>query len=170
MFGVGKRQRLYISSADFMTRNTMRRIEVAVRVESDVLRHRISQMFAKMMADNVKGRRMKPDGTYVHRQARKNLLNSQEYFYSQAYEAAEAVLKQKKEKEQKKLNKQAKKAASDKNGKQGKKALAEPEKHETENKEKIKSVKKNTASDKRGKQGKKALVESEKHETENKEK
>lgn len=163
MFGVGKRQRLYISSADFMTRNTMRRIEVAVRVESDALRHRISQMFAKMMADNVKGRRMKPDGTYVHRQARKNLLNSQEYFYSQAYEAAEAVLKQKKEKEQKKLNKQAKKAMSDKSGKQGKKALAEPKKHETENKGKIKSVKKNAASDKSGKQGKKALAEPEKN-------
>ena len=163
MFGVGKRQRLYISSADFMTRNTMRRIEVAVRVESDALRHRISQMFAKMMADNVKGRRMKPDGTYVHRQARKNLLNSQEYFYSQAYEVAEAVLKQKKEKEQKKLNKQAKKAVSDKSGKQGKKALAEPKKHETENKGKIKSVKKNAASDKSGKQGKKALAEPEKN-------
>ena len=52
---------------------------------------------------------------------------------------------------------------SDKSGKQGKKALAEPKKHETENKGKIKSVKKNAASDKSGKQGKKALAEPEKN-------
>lgn len=88
IFGTGKRQKLYISSADFMTRNTMKRIEVAVEIESEPLKRRINQMFKTMMSDNVKGRLMKPDGTYVRRQLRKKNINSQEYFYEEAYEAS----------------------------------------------------------------------------------
>lgn len=116
IFGTGERQRLYISSADFMTRNTMRRIEVAVRVESDSLRHRIAQMFKTMMADNVKGRLMKPDGTYVRRQARKRAVNSQEQFYEQAYAEAEKVQREKQEKEAKKAGKGAVKKETAKGG------------------------------------------------------
>ncbi len=112
IFGAGKRQQLYISSADFMTRNTTRRIEVAVQVESDVLRRRISQMFGKMLADNVKGRLMKSDGTYIRRQPRKNPVNSQEFFYEQAYCAAEAAEKER----------QAKAAGKKQAGKAGKQA------------------------------------------------
>lgn len=117
IFGAGERQKLYISSADFMTRNTTHRIEVAVCVEADPLRRRIAQMFKTMMADNVKGRRMKPDGTYVRRQARKKAVNSQELFYAQAYEQAEKALRE----QQKKDTKKTKKAAEE--GKAGTKAV-----------------------------------------------
>ena len=95
VFGTGERRKLYISSADFMTRNTMRRIEVAVRIENDSLRHRIAQMFKLMLSDNVKGRLMKPDGTYVRRQVRKKAVNSQEIFYEQAYAEAQKALLEK---------------------------------------------------------------------------
>lgn len=111
MFGSGKRQKVYISSADFMTRNTTRRIEVAVRIESSALSHRIAQTFKVMMSDTVKGRLMKPNGTYVRRRARKGSVNSQEYFYEQAYEnAAKAVKKQAAEKAAKKKSEKKKKA------------------------------------------------------------
>lgn len=126
IFGTGKRQKLYISSADFMTRNTMHRIEVAVRVESDPLRRRISQMFGRMLADNVKGRLMKPDGTYTRRQARKNPMNSQEFFYEQAYRAAEeAELERKQKAEKNSGKKQAEKAEkAEKAGRTGEKKQA----------------------------------------------
>lgn len=112
IFGVGKRQKLYISSADFMTRNTMRRIEVAVCVESEPIQRRIFKMFKTMMADNVKGRLMKPDGSYVHRQARKNIVNSQEYFYEQAYAASEKAESERLAKSAKSVKKSEKKAES----------------------------------------------------------
>ncbi len=106
IFGTGKRQKLYISSADFMTRNTTRRIEVAVPVLSEPLKRRIAQMFKEMLNDNIKGRLMKSDGTYVRRVVRKKKLNAQEYFYEQAYAAAKAAAAEKKS-EKKAVSKKA---------------------------------------------------------------
>lgn len=119
IFGTGKRQKLYISSADFMTRNTMKRIEVAVEVKSELLRRRINQMFKTMMSDNIKGRLMKPNGTYVRRPKRKKNINSQEFFYEQAYEASIASIKAAKEKQGKKstAGKTGKKSGADKSAK-----------------------------------------------------
>ncbi len=121
MFGTGERQKLYISSADFMTRNMVHRIEVAVCVEADPLRRRIAQMFKLMMADNVKGRLMRPDGTYVRRQVRKKEINSQELFYAQAYEQAEKEQRERQEKEAKEAKKAGKDTAAHKAVKTGKK-------------------------------------------------
>ena len=54
---------------------------------------------------------MKPDGTYTRRQARKNPMNSQEFFYEQAYRAAEEAELERKQKEEKNSGKkQAEKA------------------------------------------------------------
>ena len=53
------------------------------------LRARIQEMFITMLSDNVKAREQQPDGTYTREPAQEPLINSQEYFYEQAYEALE---------------------------------------------------------------------------------
>ena len=90
IFGTETRARIYIASADFMTRNTTRRVEVAVPIEDVDLRARIQEMFITMLSDNVKAREQQPDGTYVCLTPEENApLNSQEYFFDTAYAAAE---------------------------------------------------------------------------------
>ena len=91
IFGSGERRRVYISSADFMTRNTERRVEVAAPVLCRELSDRIAEMFNTMLRDNVKAREQSADGTYHHvmRAEGEQPLNSQLYFYEQAYRAAE---------------------------------------------------------------------------------
>ena len=90
IFGTETRVRIYIASADFMTRNTTRRVEVAVPIEDVDLRARIQEMFITMLSDNVKAREQQPDGTYVCLTPEENTpLNSQEYFFDAAYAAAE---------------------------------------------------------------------------------
>ena len=89
IFGTETRARIYIASADFMTRNTTRRVEVAVPIEDVDLRARIQEMFITMLSDNVKAREQQPDGTYVCLTPEENTpLNSQEYFFDAAYAAA----------------------------------------------------------------------------------
>ena len=90
IFGTETRARIYIASADFMTRNTTRRVEVAVPIEDVDLRARIQEMFITMLSDNVKAREQQPDGTYVCLTPEENApLNSQEFFFDAAYAAAE---------------------------------------------------------------------------------
>ncbi len=97
IFGRGEDMALYISSADFMTRNTIRRVEVAVPVLDKDIRKRILNIFGTMLADNVKARVMLPDGSYMHRRDIEEItpdtprINCQEYFIKEAYERAEKV-------------------------------------------------------------------------------
>lgn len=63
-FGKGENQKLYISSADFMTRNTERRVEVAAPVLDKDIKNRINEMLALQMKDNVKARLINPKGKY----------------------------------------------------------------------------------------------------------
>ncbi len=88
LFGVGERQRVYLASADFMTRNTLRRVEVAAPVLDPDLRARLSEMFQTMLRDNRQARELRPTGEYVRRSDEDAPLNAQEYFYRQAYERA----------------------------------------------------------------------------------
>lgn len=83
----GKEQKIYIGSADYMSRNTIRRVEVAAPVEDEKLKKRIREMFSILMHDNVKARIMQNDGTYIRAERSENEeeLNSQEYFYEEAY-------------------------------------------------------------------------------------
>lgn len=91
IFGRGERRRVYISSADFMTRNTERRVEVAAPILDTSLADRVCDIFSTMLADNVKARELGADGQYVHvSSAGKIPLNSQLYFYDEAYKAAAA--------------------------------------------------------------------------------
>ncbi|MBS6396419.1 MAG: polyphosphate kinase 1 [Clostridiales bacterium] len=85
MFGTPERRKMYIASADFMTRNTVKRVEVAVPVETEELRMRLEWIFVTMLSDNVKTRIMKPDGLYEKLPIENAALNSQELFFQEAY-------------------------------------------------------------------------------------
>jgi polyphosphate kinase len=94
IFGTPDRDNIYISSADFMTRNMERRVEIAAPIYDDSIKTRIRNMFHIMECDTVKARQLCSDGNYVHRtiadikdftdeeweQASEGLrINSQEY-------------------------------------------------------------------------------------------
>ena len=89
MFGVEQRQRVYIASADFMTRNTLRRVEVAAPILDAQLRRRLNDMFEVMLRDNRQARELQPNGEYVRVRNQGQAVNAQELFYRQAYEQAE---------------------------------------------------------------------------------
>lgn len=88
IFGKGGDSEVYIASADFMTRNTTKRVEVAAPVYSPELKERILESFNLMLRDNVKASVLKSDGNYYHRDGGDIQLNSQEYFYADAYRKA----------------------------------------------------------------------------------
>lgn len=91
IFGVGENSKVYISSADLMTRNTLHRVEVAAPIYNDFIKKRILNMFDKMMHDNVKARIMQRDGNYVRAACAGEKINSQEDFYDEAYAAAKSA-------------------------------------------------------------------------------
>ncbi len=95
IFGKNERRRLYISSADFMTRNTERRVEVAAPIKNKAIQTKLLAIFDAMLRDNVKARIQLPDGTYVHKERKEGepSLDSQKFFYEQAYGNAEAAAK-----------------------------------------------------------------------------
>lgn len=88
IFGTGERQSVYIASADFMTRNTLRRVEVAAPILDAGLRRRLTEMFQTMLRDNQQARELQNTGKYVRVQNNDPPLNSQEFFYRQAYQQA----------------------------------------------------------------------------------
>ena len=88
-FGMGDREKVYIASADFMTRNTVRRVEVAAPILDPELRTRLDEMFDIMMKDDEKGKQLTAKGTYMDRDLQEVKLDSQELFYAMAYSAAE---------------------------------------------------------------------------------
>ena len=65
-FGKGEATKLYIASADWMTRNTENRVEVACPVEKQALKEQILEMFDIQFHDTKKGRRIGTDGCYHH--------------------------------------------------------------------------------------------------------
>ena len=88
-FGTPEREKVYIASADYMTRNTVRRVEVAAPVLDDKLRQRLDDMFDTMMHDDEKGKRLNAKGNYEDRIVNDTKLDSQELFYEQAYQNAQ---------------------------------------------------------------------------------
>ncbi len=85
IFGTEERSKVYIASADFMTRNTVRRVEVAAPVEDVRLKECLLKDFRIMLNDNVQARKMNPDGNYTRIRNDKEPLSAQEYFYEEAY-------------------------------------------------------------------------------------
>lgn len=88
-FGTKERENVYIASADFMTRNTLRRVEVAASVLDERLKNQLDWMFETMMKDDEKGKCLTEKGIYVDRNLHVQKLNSQECFYEAAYANAE---------------------------------------------------------------------------------
>ena len=79
-FGDGEDRVTYISSADLMTRNTDKRVEIATPVLDKTIENTIVNMLEVMLADNVKARKLLPDGRYVAQETAGEPINSQELF------------------------------------------------------------------------------------------
>ncbi|MBQ2054633.1 MAG: polyphosphate kinase 1 [Eubacterium sp.] len=88
IFGKGEREEMFIGSADFMTRNTVRRVEVATPLYDKDIRDRVRSFFQLQMSDNVKARELKKDGSYDYVKHTKPEIDSQSIFYEEVYKAA----------------------------------------------------------------------------------
>ena len=88
IFGCGERRKYYISSADFMTRNTVKRVEVAAPVYDLAIRARIQGIFDLMLSDNQKARDESAEGVYALVPHEGEPVNSQEILYQEAYDRA----------------------------------------------------------------------------------
>ena len=86
-FGDGEQQKIFISSADFMTRNTERRVEVACPIFSTSVKDKIREVMEAAEYDNVKARILQPDGTYIKKGAGQNPVNSQLLLMNRAQES-----------------------------------------------------------------------------------
>lgn len=80
IFGEGERKKVYISSADYMTRNTVRRVEVAVPILEKDLQQKVEEIFVTMWSDNVKARVMQQDGTYIRENTGDTAFCAQEFY------------------------------------------------------------------------------------------
>ncbi|MFI3170918.1 MAG: polyphosphate kinase 1 [Eubacteriales bacterium] len=97
-FGKGAEQEIYIGSADMMTRNTEKRVEVACPILDDDIKNRLNRMLTLMLKDNIKGRMMMNDGTYCKIPVAQTAVNAQEALMQEAMNAVQ------KEVEEVKLN------------------------------------------------------------------
>ena len=87
IFGRGARARYYIGSADWMTRSTLRCVEIAAPVTAPALKARLQHIFDTMLADNCNARVQQPDGSYVRRMPGADAVDCQAQFYEEAYQA-----------------------------------------------------------------------------------
>lgn len=85
MFGTKEQRKYYIASADFMTRNTVKRVEVASPVYDPAIQKKLEYIFDTMNHDNQKAREMHGDGMYYKVHNEEEPLNSQERLYEDAY-------------------------------------------------------------------------------------
>ena len=88
IFGNGEEAQYYIGSADFMTRNTVKRVEVAAPVYSERLKKRLQDLFDLMLSDNKKAQKEDAKGTYSVVECKGQPINSQELLYQEAYAKA----------------------------------------------------------------------------------
>ena len=88
-FGVGDDEKIYIASADFMTRNTVRRVEVATPVYDANAKDKIRHIFDTIMTDDEKGKELCADGEYMDRKINSTPIDSQEQFFEEAYKNAD---------------------------------------------------------------------------------
>ena len=88
IFGCGERTKYYIGSADFMTRNTVKRVEVAAPIYSEKIKKQIREIFELMLKDNKKARIEDNEGNYTLKKCVGEAFDSQEMLYQLAYDRA----------------------------------------------------------------------------------
>lgn len=88
-FGKGDAEKMYISSADFMTRNTIRRVEVACPIDSPEVRRRLHSILDAMLRDSVKARVLHSDGSYSKKPPENDPICAQELLMQRAEEQAQ---------------------------------------------------------------------------------
>ena len=88
VFGRGDEEKMYISSADLMTRNTERRVEIACPIDDPTVRTRLHDILYAMQHDTVKARVLQPDGTYCKKPAVQDPICAQDLLMQQAIENA----------------------------------------------------------------------------------
>ncbi|MDO4311697.1 MAG: polyphosphate kinase 1 [Eubacteriales bacterium] len=93
-FGTGESQKLYIGSADMMTRNTEKRVEVACPILNQQVKHQINHYLDIMLADNVKARVLQNDGNYIKKEQKEPFVNAQERFMKEAVFAKKVIPEQ----------------------------------------------------------------------------
>ena len=77
-FGLGETMNMYLSSADFMTRNLNRRVEVACPVEDAAIRLQILEILELMLRDNIKARNLRYDGLYEKKRINEEPIDCQQ--------------------------------------------------------------------------------------------
>ncbi len=83
-FGKGEDRVTYISSADLMTRNTDKRVEIAAPVQDKKIEDKIVGILQVMLSDNVKARKLCSDGKYRKVETLGEMLDAQAYFLKNA--------------------------------------------------------------------------------------
>ena len=91
-FGQGNDERMYIASADFMTRNTEKRVEVACPIYDQTVREKIHYLMDTCWADNVKARALQRDGSYRTRPIRETPIDSQQMLMAKALEPDDQMI------------------------------------------------------------------------------
>ncbi len=93
------KEEVYLSSADLMTRNLERRVEIAFPIEDEKLKHHLTKtLFHVSFKDNEKARLLKPDGSYARIEpaaADAKVINSQEWLMNFAIKENSRKLKPK---------------------------------------------------------------------------
>lgn len=88
VFGRGENEKMYISSADLMTRNTERRVEIACPIDSPAVRARLHDILFAMQHDTVKARVLQPDGSYQKKPSVPEPICAQDLLMQQAVSMA----------------------------------------------------------------------------------
>lgn len=86
-FGSGNGQKIYIGSADMMTRNTEKRVEVAAPILDQDICRQINHYLKVMLSDNVKARVLGSDGKYRRKEQKEPYIDSQNVFMQEALQA-----------------------------------------------------------------------------------
>jgi len=88
-------EKIFLSSADWMTRNMDRRVELLFPVEDENNMRKIKEILSTTLADTVKARMLQNDGTYKRiDKRRKNILESQLEFHRLAVDAVQNYTKE----------------------------------------------------------------------------